>query len=238
MMIMGMPGVRAQIICLSWSEVDPKLADFDGQTCGRWRTNGERCPVGPTSQVDQNVRSTGGAPPRARWVPTLKTGSYVTMSVGFTASKSMASRIGVSRATRPIPLRYLYIQDLVSAGVARLQKVPTKRERCGPTHQFRPMDSVRYFCELQHLRSAVGHYRIHAITSHQYFLQMSRHDSKRPRVGTSAHFPALACVTTSPTKAARHLPAGRASHAHTHGPLNFDGVAFHAPCNAFGATRP
>lgn len=45
---------------------------------------------------------------------------YVAMATGSTAGKSMAS---VSRATKYIQLRFLYIQDLVAARVVRRRKV-------------------------------------------------------------------------------------------------------------------
>lgn len=58
----------------------------------------------------------------------VKTDNYVTLTTDSTASKSMASRLGVSRATKHIQLRFLYSQDLVSTGVVRLRKVDTKQQ--------------------------------------------------------------------------------------------------------------
>ncbi len=38
----------------------------------------------------------------------------------------MATRHGVSRKNKHVQLRFLYLQDLISAGVCRVTKIPTK----------------------------------------------------------------------------------------------------------------
>lgn len=53
----------------------------------------------------------------------VKVNNYSTIATDNMASKSMASRIGMSRATKHIHLRLLYMQDLVAHGILRLKKV-------------------------------------------------------------------------------------------------------------------
>lgn len=73
----------------------------------------------------------------------LNTSHHVTMSTDSTAGKSMASRVGVSKATKHIQLRYLYIQDLVAAGAARLGNVVTKRNLADLHAKFLAVDRMR-----------------------------------------------------------------------------------------------
>lgn len=56
----------------------------------------------------------------------VKTSAYVSMVADSTTGKSIASRLGLSGATKHIQLRFLYVQHLVSSSVVRLRKEPTK----------------------------------------------------------------------------------------------------------------
>jgi hypothetical protein len=48
----------------------------------------------------------------------------ITVHTDSTAGKSMASRHGLSRKTKHVQLRYLYVQELILSGQVKLKKVP------------------------------------------------------------------------------------------------------------------
>lgn len=72
----------------------------------------------------------------------------------------MASRLGVSRATTYIQLRFWHAQDLVSTGVVRLWKVPAKDNLAHLHTKFRPVTL---------------YYNLHAIMQHGYLAQLAHH---------------------------------------------------------------
>ena len=47
----------------------------------------------------------------------------ITIHTDSTAGKSIASRFGLSRKTRHIDIRFLFVQDLIKTGVVKLKKV-------------------------------------------------------------------------------------------------------------------
>lgn len=55
-----------------------------------------------------------------------KIDGYMHMATGSSAGESMASRLGVSRATTHIQPCVLYTQDLVASGVLRHRTLDTK----------------------------------------------------------------------------------------------------------------
>lgn len=79
-----------------------------------------------------------------------KANSFTTMATRITAEQSMVSRVGVSRATKHIQLRILYIQDLVVYGTVRLKKVSTKDNLADLHTTCLPFERRRYLCELHH----------------------------------------------------------------------------------------
>lgn len=72
----------------------------------------------------------------------------------FAAGTSMASGLGVSRATKHYQLRYLYTEGLVVIGVVRLRKVPAKDSLVDLRTKFLPAEVLRYLCELHCMRSS------------------------------------------------------------------------------------
>ena len=44
----------------------------------------------------------------------------------LTGAKAIATRMGVTKLTRHIQLRFLYMQDLVANGVLKMKKIDTK----------------------------------------------------------------------------------------------------------------
>ena len=49
----------------------------------------------------------------------------ITLKMDSSAAKTMASRLGISKKSKPIELRHLWIQDILSEGVMSLEKVGT-----------------------------------------------------------------------------------------------------------------
>ena len=49
----------------------------------------------------------------------------ITIETDSTAAKSIATRIGISKLTKHIQFRFLYVQDLVKNGILRIAKVHT-----------------------------------------------------------------------------------------------------------------
>lgn len=94
----------------------------------------------------------------------IKVRSYATIATDNTAGKSMASRICVSRATKYIQLRLLYIQDLVAQGIVRLEKVDTKGHIADLDTLYLAVDQVRSLCELHPWRASAPHCNIQSIT--------------------------------------------------------------------------
>lgn len=70
----------------------------------------------------------------------LKVHNYPTIATDSTAGKSMASRIGVSRVTKHIQLRLLYVQDLLAQGIVRLKKVDTAETLADLHTKYLPVD--------------------------------------------------------------------------------------------------
>lgn len=105
----------------------------------------------------------------------VKANGYATMCADCAAGKSMTPRLGVSRATKHIQLRFLYSQALVSVGVARMRKVPTKDNIAGLHTKFPLVERQRYLCELHYTQSITVYYNIHASMDHHYHVQLAHH---------------------------------------------------------------
>lgn len=65
----------------------------------------------------------------------------------------MASRLGVSRATKHIQRSFLNMQDLVSSGTVRPKKVNSKDNLVDLHATSVPVVRLRSLCELSRLRS-------------------------------------------------------------------------------------
>lgn len=104
-----------------------------------------------------------------------KTNGYVNMCTDATAGKSMASRLGVGRATKHALLRQLYAQDLVSTGVARWRNVPTKDNLLDLQTKGLPLERLRFLCGLHCLQSTTVDYNIHGFMQHDYHVRLAQH---------------------------------------------------------------
>lgn len=102
---------------------------------------------------------------RSRVKPSVRT-----MARDSTTGKSMASRVGSSRAMKTIQLRCLYVQDLAATGVVRLRAVPTK-ENLADLHTKEHGQGARLIGDA--LKSSMDRYSIHGIInchSHAQFV--------------------------------------------------------------------
>lgn len=70
----------------------------------------------------------------------IKVHNYATIATGSTPGKSMATRIGVSKATKHIQLRLLCMQDMVAQGIVRLKRVGTKENLADVHTKYLPAD--------------------------------------------------------------------------------------------------
>lgn len=62
-----------------------------------------------------------------------------------------------------IQLCFLFLQDLVAAGVVRLRNVPTKGNLADLRTKFLPLVRLRFLCDLQSLRSPMAYMCIQRI---------------------------------------------------------------------------
>lgn len=88
--------------------------------------------------------------------------------------KSMASRLGVSRATKHMQLCFVYVQDLVASGVVRLRKIRTKDNLADPHTKYLSLHRGRYLAEVHHLRTSVDQYRMHTTLYYSSYAELSR----------------------------------------------------------------
>lgn len=99
----------------------------------------------------------------------VKTDSCVTVATDSIAGKSMASRVGVSRASTHILLRYFYVQGLGATGVVRLREVNTKLNLADLHTKYWSVHCTRYLSALHRLKSSVNHYMIQCILRSERF---------------------------------------------------------------------
>lgn len=69
-----------------------------------------------------------------------KANGYATVYTGSRAVKSMASKLGVCRATQRIQLQLRCIKDLVSPGVVQMRRAPTQDNHADLYPKFQPVE--------------------------------------------------------------------------------------------------
>lgn len=102
----------------------------------------------------------------------VTTDGYAAMAADSIARMPMASR-----AKKHIQLRFLYVQDLVASGVARLRKVDANHGLPYLHTKLPGPDRIRYLSELHHLRPISDHYRVQSILDYNSHKQLVRHDA-------------------------------------------------------------
>ena len=82
----------------------------------------------------------------------------ITVHTDSSADKSMAPRIGATRRTRHIDLRFLYLHHLVKSGVIRILKIPGDQNTADVLTKYVSADTLRRHLEKLGLTDASEHW--------------------------------------------------------------------------------
>lgn len=142
----------------------------------------------------------------------------------------MASRLGVSRATTHIQLRFPDSQGLVTAGVVRQRRAPTKDSTVDLHTNVLPDEQLPYLRRLHYLQSFTVYYNIHACMQRDYHVQLARHFGMNQSPDyTSTHFDqGIISYCQLHSKFLDYMPRVimQATHPHAHALVRVGSISF------------
>ena len=118
-----------------------------------------------------------------------------TIHTDSSSAKSIATRIGVSKLTKHIQLRYLYVQDLVATNIIRIRKVSTHMNYADPLTKILPQQALLH--HLPHLGLMSTHYDIGDEYTRPLHLQHVQRRTKSFQVCSISLLPAAVSARTT-----------------------------------------